>query len=327
MKPLDKDKACMQMNLLGKETVPFVFIIDFEMQENYVLPCNQADPDTLLYNLNGVTNAESQSKATAAFSFVQQPVSFDEYRRAFDAVCAEINEGNTYLLNLTFPTPVNTDLSLREIFFKANALYKLCFGGRFVVFSPEIFVRIRDGVISSFPMKGTIDASVPDAEKLILADPKETAEHNTIVDLIRNDLSMVADEVAVKRFRYIDRITTNRKDLLQVSSEISGKLCGDYAHRTGDIIFSLLPAGSVTGAPKKKTVEIIRKVEKDARGFYTGVCGHFDGRNLDSAVMIRFIEQGPGGKLIYRSGGGITGFSDAVSEYRELIDKVYVPVV
>jgi len=114
--------------------------------------------------------------------------------------------------------------------------------------------------------------------------------------------------------------------LLQVSSKITGKLAPGYLSFLGDIIFMLLPAGSVTGAPKKKTVEIIRETEKYRRGFYTGVTGLFDGENLDSGVMIRFIENTNKG-LVYKSGGGITMFSDCICEYNEMIDKVYVPVV
>ena len=201
----------------------------------------------------------------------------------------------------------------------------LC-AGQFLVFSPEIFVKIDHGIISSFPMKGTIDASLPDAETRILKDEKEFFEHNTIVDLIRNDLAMVSTGVNVKRFRYIDRIVTNRKELLQVSSEICGELPADWNSRLGDIIFTLLPAGSVTGAPKEKTVQIIRDTEIYERGFYTGVCGVFDGHSLDSGVMIRFIENSEG-KLIFKSGGGITALSDAGNEYEEMIQKVYVPVV
>src|SRR5690606_17118068 len=106
--------------------------------------------------------------------------------------------------------------------------YKLFFDNQFLVFSPETFVQIREGKIFSYPMKGTIDADVPDAERKIMADRKELAEHITIVDLIRNDVSQVAQHVTVNRFRYIDRIKTNQKTLLQVSSEIVGILPPDY---------------------------------------------------------------------------------------------------
>jgi len=107
-------------------------------------------------------------------------------------------------------------------------------------------------------MKGTIDAAVENAVSIIINDKKELAEHYTIVDLIRNDLNMVAKKVRVDRFRYIDEIKTIRKNLLQVSSQISGELTPDWHNRIGDILFTLLPAGSISGAPKKKTVEIIK---------------------------------------------------------------------
>jgi len=88
---------------------------------------------------------------------------------------------------------------------------------------------------------------------------------------------------------------------------------------------ALLPAGSVSGAPKPKTITIIAQAEQEKRGYYTGIFGYFDGTKLDSGVMIRFIEQADN-QLYYRSGGGITTQSDAQTEYQEAIDKVYVPV-
>ena len=86
-----------------------------------------------------------------------------------------------------------------------------------------------------------------------------------------------------------------------------------------------MPAGSISGAPKEKTVQIIQQAENQPRGYYTGVFGIFDGESLQSAVAIRFIEQTDNG-LVFRSGGGITVQSDVQEEYRELIQKVYVPL-
>ena len=174
-------------------------------------------------------------------------------------------------------------------------------------------------------MKGTIDASLPDACRLLMDDRKEAAEHATIVDLIRNDLSMVSEQVTVTRYRYCDCLETNKGPILQTSSEICGVLPEDYLSHIGDILFRLLPAGSITGAPKPKTMEIIAEAENYERGFYTGVMGYFDGRNLDSAVMIRFIEQ-ENGHLYFKAGGGITGKSDLESEYNEMKQKIYVPI-
>ena len=178
-------------------------------------------------------------------------------------------------------------------------------------------------------MKGTIDATLPDAERRILEDPKEAAEHATIVDLLRNDLNRIADGVHVERYRYIDRLATHRGELLQVSSEISGQLPADWHCRIGELLFEMLPAGSVTGAPKPRTLEITARAERYDRGYYTGICGLFDGRTLDSGVMIRFLEQAPDAprnEYLFKSGGGITFRSDAVSEYEEMKAKVYVPL-
>jgi para-aminobenzoate synthetase component 1 len=99
----------------------------------------------------------------------------------------------------------------------------------------------------------------------------------------------------------------------------------NYAEKLGDIVFSMLPAGSISGAPKKKTVEIIRAAENYERGYYTGVFGYFDGKNLDSCVIIRYIEN-QNGQLVYKSGGGITFMSEAEKEYEEMLNKVYVPI-
>ena len=171
-------------------------------------------------------------------------------------------------------------------------------------------------------MKGTIDAEIEDAKNRILADKKEQAEHATIVDLLRNDLSKVANEVRVNKYRYYEVIKSNAKKLGQVSSEICGTLPEDFPNSIGDILWELLPAGSISGAPKNKTVQIIREVEGTTRGYYTGIAGHFDGQNLDSCILIRYIDQ----NYTYKSGGGITHLSSMEEEYQELIDKIYVPI-
>jgi len=111
-----------------------------------------------------------------------------------------------------------------------------------------------------------------------------------------------------------------------VSSHITGVLPAGYLSNLGDIIFKLLPAGSISGAPKEKTIEIIKAAEQYDRGYFTGIFGLFDGTSVDSAVMIRYIEK-QGDDFWFKSGGGITAKSNLEKEYQELIDKVYVPVV
>ena len=315
------------MNRLGLSGRPFIFIIDYKQESVWVEEPGDVDPEELLYDLNGFTNVvrEPVKLPDKRVEWHTDPVSYEAYSRSFRIVSDHIHAGNSYLVNLTCATPVQTNLTLKEGFTCSHAPYKLWVKDRFVVFSPEIFVRIEDGFIYSYPMKGTIDASLPDARERIFADEKEEAEHATIVDLIRNDLSRVATEVTVTRYRYIDELQTNRGRLLQVSSEIRGRLAESWRASLGEILFSLLPAGSITGAPKKKTMEIIAEAETYERGFYTGVTGYFDGRKLDSAVMIRFLEE-QGGQLVFKSGGGITFRSDLQSEYNEMKQKVYVPI-
>ena len=280
----------------------------------------------IYFNVNGIGNNSDVECSDVPVKMVKHPVEQNEYDHAFNIVHRNLAAGNSYLTNLTFPTAIELNVSLTEIFARSKARYRLLFTDQFVVFSPEIFVQIEAGIIRSFPMKGTIDASLPDSAKVILADPKETAEHNTIVDLIRNDLSMVATNVKVNRFRYIEEIVTQKKILLQVSSEISGNLPGNYLSNLGNILRKLLPAGSISGAPKAKTLLIIREAETYSRGFYTGVFGYFDGSKLDSGVMIRFIKK-ENEKLFFCSGGGITANSNPQAEFNELKDKVYVPFI
>jgi para-aminobenzoate synthetase component I len=312
-----------QMNHWGREGVPFLFIVDFEMRKPLIMRLDDVNPNDIRFDINGYSNTQKVAGHNSPSIVSKRPVSIENYRKKFDTVFHHLNYGDSYLTNLTTRTEVVIDRNLTDIFDSSSARYKLLFKDEFLVFSPEIFIQIRDGMIFSFPMKGTIDAAIPDAANVILNDTKELAEHVTIVDLIRNDLSEVAQHVRVKRFRYIDEINTNDKRLLQVSSEIIGEL--DRKAGLGDVLTRLLPAGSVSGAPKEKTVQIIRMAEGEQRGYYTGVFGYFDGKQLDSGVMIRFIENN-NGKYYYRSGGGITTQSIAEKEYQELIDKVYVPL-
>lgn len=314
------------MNKWAEDAIPFLFIIDFELNKPLIYRLDEIDNDKLLFDLDGVKNYPCFTKSQKPAPMVKYPEKYEDYLIKFNKVKSEIEFGNSYLVNLTCSTPIDLNLTLLEVFHISNAKYKIWFEEQFVCFSPEAFIIIKDGVIRSFPMKGTIDAMIPDASELIISDMKETAEHYTIVDLIRNDLNIVSERVRVVQFRYIDTIVTNEKNLLQVSSEVRGELGNDYLSHIGDIVFDLLPAGSVSGAPKRKTTEIIAAIENRKRGYYTGIFGVFDGHDLTSSVMIRFIEKGETG-YVYHSGGGITSFSDPQSEYNEMIDKIYVPVI
>ena len=314
-----------KMNRFGDEEIPFIFIIDFEMKYPVVLPLKEAADNEIYFTIDNHSNAGNHPINKNEFTFNRFPVDYTLFKKSFDQVITEIKKGNSFLTNLTFPTPISTSLTLEEIFLRSEAPYKLLFRDLFVVFSPESFIEIQGSRISSFPMKGTIDAAIQNAGRYILNDIKETAEHHTIVDMIRSDLSRVSTNVKVERFRFLNTVKTHDKTLMQVSSEVTGELPVNYRSHLGDIFSKLLPAGSICGAPKTKTLEIIRKTETYDRGYYTGVFGIFDGKDLHSAVMIRFIEKS-GETYVFKSGGGITCFSDPKKEYQELIDKVYVPI-
>ena len=327
MQDIETRRAVIEeMNFYGRSRLPFLFILDFDLDQPVIRSLTNTQAADFLFEINGRRNYASprQGPAHAEVALRKFPVPYENYLEAFNKVQDHLRRGDSYLLNLTFPTRIETNVSLKDIFYNSRAPYKLYMPEKFVVFSPETFVRIEKGKMMSFPMKGTLNASASNAREKLLNDPKELAEHVTIVDLIRNDMSMLAERVQVENFRYIDEVKTHENTLLQVSSRISGQLGDDYPDRIGDIICAMLPAGSVTGAPKDKTVRLIREIEGYDRGFYTGVFGYFDGLNVDSAVMIRFIEERDNG-YFYKSGGGITIYSDPETEYQELIDKVYVP--
>ncbi len=320
-----KDTTISEINRLAKARIPFLFLIDFSGKHSIVQKLDDINTSECLYYFGGFTNqSENQLTKEARISKIDL-LSFEDYQAQFDQVQSEISFGNTYLINLTTETKIETSADLQDIFYASKAAYKIYLKNQFVCFSPESFIKIKNNKISSYPMKGTIDASLDNAENTILNDEKEKAEHYTIVDLIRNDLNLVAKNVRVENFRYIQEIDTQKGKILQVSSEICGDLPEDWNENLGNLLSKILPAGSISGAPKEKTVEIINQVESQQRGFYTGIAGIFDGKNLDSAVLIRFIEKRDK-DFYYKSGGGITHASIAEKEYQELAQKIYIPI-
>lgn len=322
----NREEAKQRMNDLAEQAMPFLFIIDYDAKRAVVEPESEVDANELKYCFNGIGNATQTSHPTNNdIEWRIEPPTETEYQHSFNIVRNAMLAGNSYLANLTCRVGLQTNLSLLDLYHAANARYRLWMKDKLVCFSPETFVKISQGKIHSYPMKGTAEDVSPLSAEQLLANEKEAAEHATIVDLIRNDLSMVASNVRVERYRYVERLNTHRGPLLQTSSEIKGQLMPHLTQRPGDVIFSQLPAGSITGAPKKKTVEIIAEAENYHRDFYTGVMGRWDNDELDSAVMIRFIDQHDG-KLYFKAGGGITAKSNWKDEYHEVIEKVYAPI-
>lgn len=317
---LTKSEAIALLNRLGKEKTPFQFYCDF-LGEKWVI---HEEGSNSSFHLE-LSEDRKSTRDNRLATFTKYPIPFSQFKKSFDQIIHQINIGNSFLTNLTFQTPIETSLSLEEVFQQSEAKYRLLVPNQFVVFSPETFVQIKENHIYSYPMKGTIDANLPNAASTILSDQKEKAEHITIVDLIRNDLSQVAKNVEVTKFRFINELKTNDKNLLQVSSEVKGELVPGWKENLGIVLSELLPAGSISGAPKPETIKIIKDSENYQRNFYTGICGRFDGQSLDTGVMIRFIQKQKD-QLVYCSGGGITSFSEAEKEYQEMVDKVYLAI-
>jgi para-aminobenzoate synthetase component 1 len=333
-----------QLNQWGRHKKPFVFLIDFEQKKPLawlVDDCpdsfqfkftktsslnktitNSTKKDHFFSETNDSSFTNSNVNLKSDDLLTKHPIEITAYQNKYNQVMDALQKGDSFLMNLTIPTPVQNKLDFQSCFDHAKSKYVIWLKEQFIAFSPETFVQIENGKIATFPMKGTIDASLPNAKELLLNDPKEYAEHATIVDLLRNDLSRVASKVRVTNFRYYEEIPTQKGLIGQVSSSIEGELPKDYASRIGSILYDLLPAGSVSGAPKKKTAELIASIEGADRGYYTGIAGYFDGVNLDSCVLIRYLAA----DNVYHSGGGITFQSDMASEYQEMINKVYVPV-
>jgi para-aminobenzoate synthetase component 1 len=307
------------LNSYGKNRTPIFFVIDFDMEEFYISPLDKIDAD-IHFSMDSKNTKITDKK----IEYTYHPILFTKYKKAFESIKEHIKCGNTYLINLTAPSRLEIDYSLKEIYDYTDAKFKLYFKDKFVCFTPERFVEIKDNKIYTYPMNGTMEAGVPDARNKILNNKKEMAEHVMVVDLLRNDLNIVSKKVKVEKFRYIESIKAGERELLQISSKISGELEDDWQNRLGSILTSMLPAGSITGTPKENTTKIINELENYKRGFFSGVFGVFDGESLDSAVMIRFIEKDKNG-LVYKSGGGITIDSDCESEYLEMCEKIYVP--
>ncbi len=314
-----------RMDELSQQKVPFFFIIDFLMKNVEIFTENEINKNGLLVDFQYFKSFDSKEENFKNIELKSFPESEESYRKGFDFVLENLRLGNSYLTNYTRKTEIETNLSLEEIFYRSEAKYKVLYKDQFVFFSPETFIKIIDNQINTQPMKGTIDASLENAIEILKNDKKEKAEHYTVVDLLRNDLSQVADDVKLDHFQRIDFLKTQQKNLYAMSSDISGRLKPEFQNKIGSIMKTLLPAGSILGAPKPKTLEIILKAENYDRGFYTGVSGWFDGQNLDSCVMIRFIEK-ENGKLFFKSGGGITHLSKFADEYTEMQNKIYVPI-
>jgi len=188
--------------------------------------------------------------------------------------------------------------------------------------SPETLVKLERGVLHTFPLAGTkprgkTDEEDKQLERELLSDPKECAEHNMLVDLGRNDLGRISrfGTVSVEKYMNIERFS----HVMHIGSSVRGEIMPDKDAM--DAIGSVLPAGTLSGAPKIRACEIINELEGVKRGVYGGAIGYIDFTgNMDTCIAIRTAYK-RGGKVFVRSGAGIVADSVPESEYRESINK------
>ena len=221
--------------------------------------------------------------------------SVGEHRFAKDiaAIHAYIEAGDTYQINYTyrlrfdtFGAPISLYRRLRERQpVPYGALIAMPDGKTILSLSPELFVRHDKGTLTARPMKGTAAASGDDAidnerSSALARDPKNRAENLMIVDLLRNDLGRIAEfgSVRVPKLFSVDRYSS----VLQMTSTVQANLRDDV--KLAEIFKALYPCGSITGAPKRRTMQIIRELEDTARGYYTGAIGWFDAAAGDQHV-------------------------------------------
>lgn len=188
--------------------------------------------------------------------------------------------------------------------------------------SPETLVKLQDGVLHTFPLAGTRPRGKDADEDLrlereLLADEKELAEHNMLVDLGRNDLGKISrfGTVQVEKYMSIERYS----HVMHIGSTVRGVIRDDKDAL--DAVSAVLPAGTLSGAPKIRAMEIINELENNKRGIYGGAIGYIDFTgNLDTCIAIR-IAYKKNGKVFVRSGAGIVADSVPKNEYRECINK------
>lgn len=286
----------------------------------------------------GVFDGPSQDKLPVSRRATNGPLvgvratwSFEDYERRFAVVHRHLRQGNCYQANLTFPVTANWTGDPLSAFDALAARQRVKYGalvclGQPVVLSrsPELFFDVdAGGWIETHPMKGTAPRGrTPEEDerfkRFLLDDPKNQAENRMIVDLLRNDISLIS-EVGTLDVPELFRIETYAT-VHQMVSRVKARLKPDLTVR--DIMAALFPCGSITGAPKIRAMEILRELETAPRNAYCGAVGWIapDGR-MRFNVAIRTITLFPGGEAVYNVGGGVVFDSTAEEEYAECLLK------
>lgn len=253
----------------------------------------------------------------------------DEFSDMIGKAKHHIKEGDIFQIVLSNRLQANFEGSLFDTYRVLRTVnpspYMFYFSGTDVEVagaSPETLVKLEDGILHTFPLAGTrprgkSEKEDKELEAELLADEKELAEHNMLVDLGRNDLGKISKfgSVVVEKFHSIERYS----HVMHIGSTVRGEIRPEYDAL--EALEAVLPAGTLSGAPKIRACQLIEELENNKRGIYGGAIGYIDFTgNMDTCIAIRLAYK-KNGKVFIRSGAGIVADSDPDKEYMESINK------
>lgn len=253
----------------------------------------------------------------------------DEFSKMIGKAKHHIKEGDIFQIVLSNRLQANFEGSLFDTYRVLRTVnpspYMFYFSGTDVEVagaSPETLVKLEDGILHTFPLAGTrprgkSEKEDKELEAELLADEKELAEHNMLVDLGRNDLGKISKfgSVVVEKFHSIEIYS----HVMHIGSTVRGEIRPEYDALNA--LEAVLPAGTLSGAPKIRACQLIEELENNKRGIYGGAIGYIDFTgNMDTCIAIRLAYK-KNGKVFIRSGAGIVADSDPDKEYMESINK------
>ena len=275
------------------------------------------------------TGAKAEEADGRLLSEVTPLFTKDEYCDMVEKAKNYIHEGDIFQIVLSNRLSASFEGSLLNTYRILRTInpspYMFYFAGTDVEVagaSPETLVKLEDGILHTFPLAGTRARGKNDEEdkrfeEELLADEKELAEHNMLVDLGRNDLGKISEfgSVEVEKLRSIERYS----HVMHIGSTVRGKIAPGYDAL--DAIEAVLPAGTLSGAPKIRACQLIGELENNKRGIYGGAIGYIDFTgNMDTCIAIR-IAYKKNGKVFVRSGAGIVADSNPEKEFEECLNK------
>ena len=284
----------------------------------------------LLFIIDIIKNGEPAEHVPATLrSDFRAMFSQEQYSEMVEKAKDHIREGDIFQVVLSNRLEADFDGSLIDVYRILRTTnpspYMFYFSGSDIEVagaSPETLVKLVDGVLHTFPLAGTRPRGKTEEddrrlERELLSDEKELAEHNMLVDLGRNDIGKISKFGTVEVEKYMENERFSH--VMHIGSTVRGEIREDKD--AVDAIEAVLPAGTLSGAPKLRACQIIDELEDCKRGIYGGAIGYIDlTGNMDTCIAIR-IAYRKKGKVFVRSGAGIVADSIPANEYRECINK------